>query len=56
MLIFFYQLRFEPLNHESFQTIQQALITYIRSEYVVGSAEADASCESDSHAIDYIPN
>lgn len=39
----FFDNRFEPLDHESFQAIHQALTAYIQSEYVVGSAEADAS-------------
>ena len=37
--------RFEPLTDDAFQTIQQALHSYIRSEYVVGAAEANAPCE-----------
>ncbi|TFK40342.1 KapM protein [Crucibulum laeve] len=36
-------LRFESLDAETFQTIQQALVGYIQSEYVHGSAEANAS-------------
>ncbi|TFK72889.1 ARM repeat-containing protein [Pluteus cervinus] len=39
----FFDNRFEPLDSESFQTIQQALVSYIQSEYVRGSAEADAT-------------
>ncbi|KAF8656825.1 hypothetical protein AX16_002373 [Volvariella volvacea WC 439] len=39
----FFDNHFEPLDPESFTTIQQALINYIQSEYVRGSAEADAT-------------
>ncbi|KAF8149977.1 ARM repeat-containing protein [Crassisporium funariophilum] len=35
--------RFERFDDESFQTLQQALIAYIQSEYVHGPAEADAT-------------
>ncbi|OCH95393.1 ARM repeat-containing protein [Obba rivulosa] len=35
--------RFEPLDEESFQTLRQALMSYVQSEYVYGSAEADAA-------------
>ncbi|KDR76202.1 hypothetical protein GALMADRAFT_247461 [Galerina marginata CBS 339.88] len=35
--------RFERFDDESFATLQQALITYIQSEYVLGPAEADAT-------------
>ncbi|PCH42166.1 ARM repeat-containing protein [Wolfiporia cocos MD-104 SS10] len=35
--------RFDPLDDESFQTLHQAVISYIRSEYLYGSAEADAA-------------
>ncbi|KAJ2924870.1 hypothetical protein H1R20_g12240, partial [Candolleomyces eurysporus] len=35
--------RFEPLEQETFQTLQQAMINYIQSEYVGGPAEVDAS-------------
>ncbi|CAL1716709.1 unnamed protein product [Somion occarium] len=35
--------RFEPLDPESFQTLQQALISYIQSEYLYGPAEANAT-------------
>ncbi|KAI3604817.1 hypothetical protein WG66_008673 [Moniliophthora roreri] len=34
--------RFEPFHHETFQTIQQSLVSYIQSEYVYGQAEAGA--------------
>ncbi|KAJ7593086.1 armadillo-type protein [Mycena floridula] len=34
--------RFEPFDVESFQTLQQALVAYIQSEFVFGSAEASA--------------
>ncbi|KAI0077912.1 ARM repeat-containing protein [Panus rudis PR-1116 ss-1] len=34
--------RFEPLDQESFQTLQQALISYIQSEYLYGPAEANS--------------
>ncbi|KAF9477931.1 ARM repeat-containing protein [Pholiota conissans] len=33
--------RFEPFDEDSFTTLQQALISYIQSEYVLGPAEAD---------------
>ena len=36
--------RFEPLDNDSFQEIQKALVEYIQSEYVVGRAESSASC------------
>ncbi|KAF9003929.1 armadillo-type protein [Cyathus striatus] len=39
----FFDNRFEPLDQESFRALQQALVTYIQSEYLVGSAEADAA-------------
>lgn len=35
--------RFERFDDESFATLQQALIAYIQSEYVLGPAEADAT-------------
>ncbi|OAX43155.1 ARM repeat-containing protein [Rhizopogon vinicolor AM-OR11-026] len=35
--------RFEPLDEDSFHTLQQSLISYVRSEYVYGSAESHAS-------------
>ncbi|KAF8968103.1 armadillo-type protein [Flammula alnicola] len=35
--------RFERFDDESFATLQQALISYIQSEYVLGAAEADAT-------------
>ncbi|KAG6873947.1 pre-tRNA nuclear export protein [Termitomyces sp. Mi166 len=38
----FFDNRFEPLDGETFQTLQQALVTYIQTEYVGGSAESDA--------------
>ncbi|THV03246.1 ARM repeat-containing protein [Dendrothele bispora CBS 962.96] len=34
--------RFEPFEQEIFQTLQQTLVSYIQSEYVYGSAEANA--------------
>lgn len=37
--------RFEPLDNGSFQIIQRALVSYIQSEYVRGSMEAEATCE-----------
>lgn len=37
--------RFEPLDENAFQTIRQALVSYIQSEYVLGQAEGSASCE-----------
>ncbi|KAF8227304.1 ARM repeat-containing protein [Tricholoma matsutake] len=39
----FFDNRFQPLDEETFQTLQQALVSYIQSEYVLGSAEADAT-------------
>lgn len=36
---------FEPFDPESFQIIQQSLLSYIQSEYVYGPAEANATCE-----------
>ncbi|KAG6879880.1 pre-tRNA nuclear export protein [Termitomyces sp. T32_za158] len=39
----FFDNRFEPLDRETFQTLQQALVAYIQSEYVGGSAESDAT-------------
>ncbi|KAH6913077.1 KapM protein [Coprinopsis sp. MPI-PUGE-AT-0042] len=35
--------KFDPLDQETFQTLQQAMLAYIQSEYVHGSAEATAS-------------
>ncbi|PPQ68668.1 hypothetical protein CVT25_012322 [Psilocybe cyanescens] len=35
--------RFERFDDESFRTLQQALVAYIESEYVLGPAEADAT-------------
>ncbi|GLB40453.1 putative ARM repeat-containing protein [Lyophyllum shimeji] len=39
----FFDNRFEPLDDDTFRTLQQALVSYIQSEYVVGSAEAEAT-------------
>ncbi|EGN99272.1 hypothetical protein SERLA73DRAFT_54418 [Serpula lacrymans var. lacrymans S7.3] len=39
----FFDNRFEPLDEESFRTLQQSIISYIQSEYVYGSAEANAT-------------
>ncbi|KAG5644385.1 hypothetical protein DXG03_008613 [Asterophora parasitica] len=39
----FFDNRFERLDDETFRTLQQALVSYIQSEYVGGSAEADAT-------------
>ena len=36
---------FEPLDEDTFQTLQQALLSYIQSEYIFGPAESEASCE-----------
>lgn len=36
--------RFEPLDNESFQVLRQGLVSYIQSEYLYGSAEANAAC------------
>ncbi|KAF9036225.1 armadillo-type protein [Panaeolus papilionaceus] len=35
--------RFERFDDESFQTLQQGLVNYIQTEYVLGPAEADAT-------------
>ncbi|KAF8808727.1 ARM repeat-containing protein [Phlegmacium glaucopus] len=35
--------RFERFDDETFQSLQQALISYIQSEYVLGPAEAEAT-------------
>ncbi|KAJ7475824.1 armadillo-type protein [Mycena latifolia] len=39
----FFDNRFEPLDDESFRTIQQSLVAYIQSEYIYGPAEANSS-------------
>lgn len=39
----FFDNRFEPLDEDSFRTLQQSLISYVQSEYVYGSAESNAS-------------
>ena len=44
LIICLFYFRFERFDDESFQTLQQALVNYIQSEYVLGSAEADAAC------------
>ena len=36
--------RSEPLDNDSFQLLRQSFISYIQSEYLYGSAEANASC------------
>ena len=36
---------FEPLDDDTFQTLQQSLLNYIQTEYLFGPAESDASCE-----------
>ncbi|KAJ7707736.1 armadillo-type protein [Mycena rosella] len=38
----FFDNRFEPLDDESFRTIQQSLVAYIQSEYIYGPAEANS--------------
>ncbi|KAH9178275.1 ARM repeat-containing protein [Lactarius sanguifluus] len=38
----FLETRSEPLDEESFATLRQALLEYIRSEYTYGSAESNA--------------
>ena len=38
--------RSDPLDNESFQLLRQSFISYMQSEYLYGSAEANASCES----------
>ncbi|KAI0775191.1 ARM repeat-containing protein [Trametes elegans] len=35
--------RFEPLDDDMFQTLRQSILNYIQSEYLYGSAEAEAS-------------
>lgn len=40
--------RSEALDADAFQAIQQGLVAYIQSEYLYGSAEAHATCESPS--------
>jgi len=40
------QHRFEPLDDETFRTVQQSIISYIQSEYVYGPAESTATCAS----------
>ncbi|KAI0359842.1 ARM repeat-containing protein [Trametes cingulata] len=35
--------RFEPLDDETFQMLRQSLLNYIQTEYLYGTAEADAS-------------
>ncbi|KAJ6505980.1 armadillo-type protein [Mycena vulgaris] len=39
----FFDNRFEPLEDETFRTIQQSLVSYIQSEYIYGPAEANSS-------------
>ncbi|KAL4252303.1 Exportin-T [Abortiporus biennis] len=34
--------RYDPLDADSFQTLRQALVSYIQSEYLYGSAESNA--------------
>ncbi|KIJ62794.1 hypothetical protein HYDPIDRAFT_113893 [Hydnomerulius pinastri MD-312] len=43
MLDEFFDNRFEPLDEETFRTLQQSIISYIQSEYVYGSAESTAT-------------
>lgn len=43
--------RQEPLDEDSFRTLQQALVAYIQSEYVYGAAEAGAPCEDPSSLV-----
>ena len=38
--------RFDPLSSDSFEVLRQSLMTYVQSEYVRGTAEAGAPCES----------
>ncbi|KAA1467486.1 ARM repeat-containing protein [Dentipellis sp. KUC8613] len=35
--------RFEPLDDDSFRTLQQAFLSYVQSEYIYGQAEASAT-------------
>ncbi|OJT11445.1 Exportin-T [Trametes pubescens] len=39
----FFDNRFEPLDDEMFQTLQQSILNYIQTEYLYGTAEASAS-------------
>lgn len=41
----FLEHKYEPLDEDSFRTLQQGLVSYIQSEYVYGPAETSASCE-----------
>ncbi|KAH7884716.1 armadillo-type protein [Phlebopus sp. FC_14] len=43
MLDEFFDNRFEPLDEETFRTMQQSIVSYIQSEYVYGSAESTAT-------------
>ncbi|KAI9566771.1 armadillo-type protein [Boletus coccyginus] len=43
MLDEFFDNRFEPLDDETFRTVQQSIISYIQSEYVYGPAESTAT-------------
>ncbi|EIW83859.1 ARM repeat-containing protein [Coniophora puteana RWD-64-598 SS2] len=43
MLDGYFDDRFEPLDEDSFCTLQQAFVSYIQSEYVQGSAESNAT-------------
>ncbi|KAG1747210.1 armadillo-type protein [Suillus paluster] len=38
----FFDNRFEPLDEDSFRTLQQSLVSYVQTEYVYGSAESNA--------------
>ncbi len=37
--------RFDPLDDDSFQLLKKELLDYVRSEYILGSAEINAKCE-----------
>ncbi|RDB26055.1 Exportin-T [Hypsizygus marmoreus] len=38
----FFDNRFERLDDDTFRTLQQALVSYIQAEYILGTAEAEA--------------
>ena len=40
------QHRFEPLDDDTFRTMQQSILSYIQSEYLYGPAESTATCAS----------
>jgi len=36
--------RFDPLDDDQFNTIQQSLMAYLQAEYIGGPAESDTPC------------